>query len=371
MKIALVHDWFNEAGGAEKVVREILKCYPEADIYCLFDFFDDKKRGKYLNGKITTSSYIQHLPFTKKLYRFFFPLFPNAIEKLDLSKYDLIISSSYCVAKGIKKHPNQLHICYCHSPVRYAWDLKEDYLKAVRFPINRIVFSMFLNRLRKWDKEVSNRVDYFIANSQNVRDRIKHNYNSESVVIYPPVEIEKFSIQEDKSNYYFTVARLVNYKRIDLIIKAFKQLPHLQLQIAGYGPNMKRLLKLAPANVNLLGYIESSVLVNKIKSAKAFVAAANEDFGITIVEAQACGTPVIVPFLGGYKETVLDTTGMFYKEQSVESIVKAINEFEKQNKKYKSTDFINNVTKFNQQRFHEEIIKFVNEKYLNFINGKK
>ena len=371
MKVALVHDWFNEVGGAEKVVREILHCFPGADVYCLFDFFDQPMRDKFLAGKHTQNSFIQKLPFAKRFYRFYFPFFSSAIEKIDLSGYDLIISSSYCVAKGVKKHGKQLHICYCHSPVRYAWDLRDEYLQTFKEPISRSIFAFFINRLRAWDKRSSDRVDHFIANSKNVSNRIRQNYNRASTVIYPPVDVDKFSVQTEKGNYYFSVSRLVSYKKTELLVKAFRYFPHLRLQVAGDGPNKKRLMKMAPPNVEILGYISNEMLIQKIKSAKAFVAAANEDFGITIVEAQACGTPVIVPYLGGYKETVLPETGLFFEEQSLPSVLKAIETFEKEEKKYDPADFINNVRPFNTKRFHDEFRTFVNEKYAAFANGNQ
>lgn len=363
MKVAVVHDWFNEIGGAEKVLREILHCYPDADVYCLFDFFDDDQRKRYLHGKSTRHSYIQRIPFAKKLYRFFFPLFPDAIESLDLSGYDLILSSSYCVAKGIKKRPDQLHICYCHSPVRYAWDLKREYLKAVKEPVSRSIFSYFLNRLKRWDRSVNERVDHFIANSHNVSGRIRQNYHRASTVIYPPVDVQQFRIREQKQDYYLSVSRLVSYKKTELLVKAFAQFPQLQLLIAGDGPNRKRLQRIATPNVQILGYLPSDELREKIRSAKAFVAAANEDFGITIVEAQACGTPVIVPYLGGYRETVLETTGLFFEYQSVPAIVKAITTFEMQERKFNPADFAANVQPFNVQRFRDEYTNFVNSSY--------
>lgn len=371
MKVALVHDWFNEVGGAEKVVNEILHCFPDADVFCLFDFFDDTKRAKFLHNKKTTSSSIQSLPFAKRFYRFYFPLFPKAIEGLDLSAYDLILSSSYCVAKGIRKTNKQLHICYCHSPVRYAWDLKEEYLQTFKEPLSRNFFAYFVNKLKKWDFEVNNRVDYFIANSQNVRNRIKQNYLRESEVIYPPVDVAKFAIQTQKQNYYFSVSRLVSYKKTDLLVKAFKHFPHLKLQIAGDGPNRKKLLKMAPPNVEILGYVDSPTLISKIKNAKAFIAAANEDFGITIVEAQACGTPVIVPFLGGYKETVLPTTGLFFENQTLDDLIAAIEKFETNKQVYKSEDFEANVKPFNTGRFRESFTNFVLTKYADFKNAAR
>jgi hypothetical protein len=172
-KIALVHDWFNEAGGAEKVVREILHCYPDADIFCLFDYFDTKNRNEYLKGKKTHTSFIQYIPFARKIYRNLFPLFPYAIESLNLKDYDVIISSSSCVAKGVKRKPDQLHISYCHSPARYAWDLKEDYLRVTNTRFTKAVLSHFFDKLRRWDLKSSDRVDYFIANSNFVYERIQ------------------------------------------------------------------------------------------------------------------------------------------------------------------------------------------------------
>lgn len=369
MKVAVVHDWFNEIGGAEKVVKEILFCYPDAHVYCLFDFLDESKRRDYLNGKPTSRTFLQYIPFIKKFYRFLFPLFPFAIERIKLDNYDLIISSSYCVAKGIRKNKDQLHICYCHSPVRYAWDLKQEYLDAVKEPISKFIFSKLLNDLRRWDKKTAKRVDHFIANSKNVSSRIQQNYNREAEVIYPPVDIAKFEIETEKQNYYIAVSRLVSYKKTELLVKAFKEFPELKLKVAGDGPNRKKLLKLAGENVEMLGFVESKKLAEKIKNAKAFLAAANEDFGITIVEAQACGTPVIVPYLGGYKETVTPQTGLFFKDQSLDSIKNAIRQFESEDKKYDPKEFTNNVMHFKKERFHKEFSDFINKKYKEFKNA--
>ncbi len=369
MKVAIVHDWFNEEGGSEKVVKEIIACFPDADIFCLFDFFDNEKRTKYLAGKSTKTSFIQYIPFAKKFYRFLFPFFPRAIEGLDLSTYDLIISSSFCVSKGVLKSGKQLHICYCHSPVRYAWDLRNDYLNEVKGPFTKKVFNYFLDRLKKWDIESSKSVDFFIANSQNVKKRIRENYGREAIVIYPPVNINSFTYTADKKNYYFSISRLVAYKKTELIVRAFAKLPHLQLEVGGSGPKFKRLQRIATPNVTLLGYIDSQTKKTKIENAKAFIGAANEDFGITMVEAQSSGTPVIVPYMGGYIETVLETTGLFFKKQSVEDIVDAITTFEKQNKLYQPSDFRNNVERFNVSRFKNEFILFVNDRFSQFNNS--
>lgn len=366
MKVAVVHDWFNDIGGAEKVVREILLCYPDADVFSLIDFYDDTKRKKYLLGKKSKTSFLQRIPLSKKFYRFLFPLFPLAIESLNLTGYDLIISSSSSVAKGIRKNKSQLHICYCHSPVRYAWDLREDYLSVMNNKLSKVVFNYFLERLRKWDLISNESVDYFIANSINVKNRIKNNYNRESVVIYPPVDVNSFAVTTQKENYYFTVSRLVAYKKTEQIVKAFAKFPHLKLIVAGDGPNRKRLIKIASPNVQIIGFISTDELKQKIKNAKAFIANANEDFGITVVEAQSCGTPIIVPDLGGYKETVNEKVGQFFEKQTTEDIVKAIDLFETQNKQYLEQDFRENVKQFDNSRFQIELKGFVNETYLNF-----
>lgn len=368
MKIAVVHDWFNDIGGAEKVVREILVCYPDADVFSLIDFYDEPKREKYLLGKRAKTSFIQHIPFSKKFYRFLFPLFPLAIERLDLSAYDLIISSSSSVAKGIQKEETQLHICYCHSPVRYAWDLRQDYLSVMKNPVSKTIFNYFLNRLQKWDLKSNSRVDFFVANSMNVKNRIEKNYNREATVIYPPVDVSSFEITTKKENYYFTVSRLVAYKKTEQIVKAFSKFPHIKLIVAGDGPNRKKMNKIASPNVQILGYIPTDDLRKKIKNAKAFIANANEDFGITVVEAQSCGTPIIVPYMGGYKETVNECVGQFFEKQTVKDIEKAIELFETQKKVYHEADFIKNTTRFDKSRFRNEFTSFVDRTYKAFYN---
>lgn len=368
MKIAVVHDWFNDIGGAEKVVREILVCYPDADVFSLIDFYDEHKREKYLLGKRAKTSFIQCIPFSKKFYRFLFPLFPRAIESLDLSKYDLIISSSSSVAKGIQKTETQLHICYCHSPVRYAWDLRQDYLSVMKIPVSKTIFNYFLNRLQKWDLKSNSRVDFFVANSMNVKNRIEKNYNREATVIYPPVDVSSFEITTKKENYYFTVSRLVAYKKTEQIVKAFSKFPHIKLIVAGDGPNRKKMNKIASPNVQILGYIPTDDLRKKIKNAKAFIANANEDFGITVVEAQSCGTPIIVPYMGGYKETVNECVGQFFEKQTVKDIENAIELFETQKKVYHEADFIKNTTRFDKSRFRNEFTSFVDRTYKAFYN---
>lgn len=362
-KIALVHEWFNEPGGSEEVVREILHCFPDADVYCLFDFFNQKNRDIYLNGKKTHRSFIQHLPFAKRRYRNFFPLFPYAIERFDLRGYDLILSSSSCVAKGIRHRPGQLHISYCHSPARYVWDLQEDYVRAVQAGPAKAVLRYFFEKLKKWDLASNERVDHFIANSAFVSQRIKNFYGRESTVIYPPVDVTMKHGNLPRSNVYITVSRLVTYKNIDLIVEAFRRLPDLKLEVAGDGPLRKKIMKNLPPNITYLGYIDDATKHRKLSEAKAFVAAATEDFGISIVEAQSYCTPVIIPSVGGYKETVSQKTGVFFHEKTVEDMVATLRAFDADGRIFDPQDFENNIRPFCKERFRSEFKTFVEEKY--------
>ena len=370
MKIALVHDWFNEAGGAERVVKEILHCYPEADVYCLFDFFDQEHREEYLMGKCTRKSFIRLLPFVRKHYRALFPLFPMAISRLNLKAYDLILSSSSCVAKGVKRRKGQLHISYCHSPARYAWDLRDDYLRMARNPLSRALMAGLFNRLRRWDVRSSDRVDHFIANSRFVGQRIHDFFGRKSTVIYPPVDVSMKDTGQKHEDYYITVSRLVTYKNVDMIIEAFRLMPELRLELAGKGPLKKRILKNLPENVSYLGYIDEDTKVRKIAGAKAFVAAATEDIGISIVEAQSYGTPVIIPEIGGYKETVNKETGVFFKSKTIGDLVEAVRGFEQSKREFRRSDFEENIRPFSIDRFRKEYKAFVDERYAQHMAGK-
>ncbi|HOY30819.1 MAG TPA: glycosyltransferase [Bacteroidales bacterium] len=371
LKIALVHDWFNEAGGAEKVVKEILHCYPEADVFCLFDFFDQNNRDTYLHGKTSKTSFIQHIPFARRGYRNLFPLFPYAIESLDLKDYQVIISSSSCVAKGVKRQPGQLHISYCHSPARYAWDLKEDYLKVTNTGITKGILSYFFEKLRKWDFASCDRVDHFIANSSFVHDRIQRFFMRQSTVIYPPVNIGMKDQAGDRSESYITVSRLVTYKNIDLIVEAFRRMPELKLEIAGFGPMRRKIMKDLPPNVTYLGFIDEETKHRKMSRAKAFIAAATEDFGISVVEAQSYGTPVIVPFKGGYKETVNNDTGVFFNDQTPEDMVATIRAFHTGKRTFRYNDFEKNITRFSIERFRTEFKTFVDDKINRFFSERR
>ncbi len=362
MRVAVVHDWLVINGGAEKVTREILHCYPDADVFSLVDFLSEKDRAFILLGKGTKNSFIQELPWAKKHYRSYLPLFPAAIESLNLSGYDLIISSSYAVAKGVKKTDQQLHICYCHSPMRYAHDLYEHYLYETGLsPIKRLAAKLVLPVIRKWDIRVSSRVDFFIANSAFIKARIQRVYNRDSVVIHPPVDLSAFKFQKVKQDYYLCYGRQVPYKKTDEIIKAFEHLPHLQLKVAGGGPMVDSLKAKAPRNVEVLGELPFNELVTLVSGAKGLIVTAEEDFGITPLEAQATGTPVIALRKGGYLETVVEgETGLFFEKAKSQTICKAIESFESQS--FSAEDCRKNAERFGIEIFLTEFRTFVEDK---------
>ncbi|HGA0701181.1 TPA: glycosyltransferase family 4 protein [Bacillus cereus] len=369
MKIAIVHDWLVTYAGAEKVLEQMLEVFPEADLFSLVDFLDDKDRGFIKNKKVSTT-FVQKLPFAKKKYRNYLPLMPLAIEQLDLSKYDVILSSSHAVAKGVLTGPDQLHISYVHSPIRYAWDLQHQYLKEANLEkgLKGLLTKSILHKIRNWDYRTANGVDYFIGNSKFIGRRIWKVYRRESEVIYPPVDISAFTLHEQKEDFYITASRMVPYKKIDLIVEAFAHMPDKKLIVIGDGPDFDKIKAKAKSNVQLLGYQSFEVLKSHMQRAKAFVFAAEEDFGITPVEAQACGTPVITYGKGGATETVLDLnnekpTGLFFKEQAVESIVEKINEFEQSYDKFTPSNCRENAIRFSPERFREEIRSIVEEKY--------
>nr|WP_246000446.1 glycosyltransferase [Pontibacter diazotrophicus] len=320
---------------------------------------------QHIHHKKVTTTFIQKLPFAKKHYRNYLALMPLAIEQLDISAYDIILTSSHAVAKGVLTHANQLHICYCHSPIRYAWDLYHQYLKesGLSKGFKGFVAKIILHYIRNWDYTTANRVDYFIANSAYIGRRILKVYNKKATVIYPPVNVESFSFAPHKEEFYLTASRLVPYKKIDLIVEAFSQLPHKKLIVIGEGPDLKKIKSKATSNITLLGYQSFDVLNSHLQRAKAFVFAAEEDFGIAPVEAQACGTPVIAYGKGGVCETVIDgKTGILYKEQTVSSLIEAIHRFEAVSEAFNPIEIRENAARFSNKTFHEAIISFVESK---------
>ena len=338
MKYALVHEWLTPeaTGGSELVVAEILR-HQTADLYALIDF-ESSNPQSYLYQRQIGTTFLQNFPGARQGVQKYLPFLPLAIEQLDLRQYDVILSSSHIVAKGVLTTPEQLHVCYCHTPMRFAWDLTFDYLKYS--PMGKglagLLTRYLLHRLRLWDVVSANRVDYFISNSKHTARRIWRCYRRKATVIYPPVNIERFQFQPKKEDFYLTVTRLVGYKQVELIVHAFNQL-HLPLVIIGSGPKLERIQHLARSNIKVMGEQPDAVVEHYMQRAKAFVYAACEDFGIALVEAQACGTPVIAYKKGGALETVIDIyqhpdkgTGVFFFPQTPEALVEAIKAFTEQ-----------------------------------------
>jgi glycosyltransferase involved in cell wall biosynthesis len=372
-KIAIVHEWLVNYAGSEKVVESFTNIWNDADVYTLVDFLDDDLRSIILKGKHAHTSFIQHLPYAKRQHRKYLPLFPKAIESFSLRKYKLIISSSHAVAKGANKRKNQLHISYCHSPMRYAWDEADYYLKEANLVsgFKGFVAQYVLKYLRRWDVKSAKNVDYFIANSNHIAKKIKRIYNRNADVIYPPVDTQKFSLVTPKEDYYITASRLVPYKRIDLIVDAFAKMLDKRLVVIGSGPEKEKIIAKATPNIDVIGYQDFESLKSYMEKAKAFVFAAEEDFGIIVVEAMACGTPVIAGNYGGTAESVIDgVTGILFPEQTVDSIVEAVKRFDviSHSMNYKEIRF--HSEKFSRQTFEHNIKDYVNEKLKDFQRNK-
>jgi glycosyltransferase involved in cell wall biosynthesis len=363
MKIALIQDWLTEQGGAEKVFATLYEIYPDADVYTLV-YNDEVLEKLNIPKHKVAASFIHKLPFAGKKYRNYLPLFTKAIENFDLSDYDLIISSSSCVAKGVLTSAKQTHICYCHSPVRYGWDLYFQYLNSSglnKMNLKSLYVKSVLHKLRIWDIISSGRVDYFISNSNHIKQRILKTYGREAVTIYPPVFTDEFSVNRSKGDYYFTCSRLVPYKKVDLIVEAFANMPDKKLVVIGTGPDTDKIKRLKTENIELLGYQPFTILKEYMEKAKAFVFAAEEDFGIVAVESQACGTPVIAFGMGGSLETVKNNeTGLFFYEQTAEAIIEAVTSFE--NLHFDHDAIRKHAEQFSKERFKQEIKNFVFEK---------
>lgn len=363
MKQALVHDWYYVSGGAEKVIHSFNNIWDDLDHFALVDFLNDNDRDFILKGKSATTSFIQKLPTARTNHRKFLQLFPLAVEQFDLREYDFILSSSASVAKGVLLNQNQLHISYCHSPMRYAWDLYHQYLEDSKLNkgIKGAYAKWVLHKMRNWDFINTQRVDHLIANSNYISKRIKKVYGRDSTVIYPPVDVDQFKLNKNKEDFYFTASRMVPYKKIQLIVEAFNKCPNKKLIVAGDGPDLKKIKSIAKSNISFLGFISNDSLKKHIQSAKAFVFAAEEDFGIIPVEAQACGTPVIAYGKGGTEETVIHKeTGVLFKEQSIKSILDAISYFETLS--FSNEKIREHAEKFSKDRFEKEMYDFVNHK---------
>ena len=366
-KYALVHEWLTPkaTGGSELVVKEILK-YINGDLYALIDFESANPQSYLYKRKIGTT-FLQHFPLARNGVQKYLPFLPLAIEQLDLREYDIILSSSHAVAKGVLTSPHQLHICYCHTPMRYAWDLTFDYLNnsSMGKGITGIFTKYLLHRLRQWDVISANRVDYFIANSKHIAKRIWRCYRRQAKVIYPPVDTARFTFQPDKEEFYVTVSRLVSYKKVALIVEAFNQLKK-PLVIIGDGPELNKIRELANSNIQVLGFQPDRLVEKYMAKAKAFVYAACEDFGIVLVEAQACGTPVIAYRGGGASEIVRDIreypetgTGLLFDRQQPEYLVEAVKTFNKLESQLNLQNCCLQADKFSPTIFKKSYLNFL------------
>ncbi|HQT59647.1 MULTISPECIES: glycosyltransferase [unclassified Acidiphilium] len=335
MKIAIVHEWLEHYAGSERVLEELLKCYPQADIFAVVDFLADDDR-LFLGGRPVTTSFIQKLPLARKHFRNYLQLMPLAIEQFDLTGYDLVISSNHAVAKGVLTGPKQVHVCYMHSPIRYAWDLQSQYLResGLTQGVKSLYVRWLLHRIRIWDAMAANGVDCFLANSSYIARRIQKTYRRDAEVVPPPVAVERFVPGDGPRSGYLVASRFVPYKRIELIAEAFRELPDCPLTIVGAGtnePQVRRAAAGAP-NITLRPPVSHAELVSLMQSAKAMVFAAEEDFGITMVEAQACGTPVIAFAEGGARDIFPQhsaaPTGVLFGTQTKDAIVSAVRRFE-------------------------------------------
>jgi len=354
LKIAIVCDWLTVFAGAERVIYEMHQLFPNAPIYTTV--YDPKGCPQFAKAEIHES--FKFFPFAKKAHRLMLPFMPRAFESMDLSSYDLVISSCHSASKGIITPVQTLHVCYCHSPMRYVWDQSHSYVKQFKgFALFGFLYRPILHNIRMWDRVASARVDKFLANSAYVGERISKYYKRESTVLYPPVDIQYFTVSESHEDYYLAVGRLIPYKRFDLIIDACNSLGKT-LKIVGTGPELRALKKRAGKTVEFLGKISDEELKIVYGKAKAFIFPQREDFGITALEAMASGTPVIAYKSGGALETVLDgESGLFFDEQTVESLCDAISRFEKTDFDPKTVALT--TEKFASARFKSELRHFL------------
>lgn len=367
MKVALIHDHLAQDGGAEKVLKAFSDMFPEAPIYTLL--YEKKHADKYFKNRRIETSIIQRLPGGIKHYQWYLPFMPMAVEFYDLKEFDLVISDASAFAKGVITSPDTLHICYCHTPTRYLWSDTHQYINELKYnKYFKKIISLVLNYIRVWDRAAADRVDIFIANSKAVQRRIKKYYKANSHVIYPPVAIDKFRITENLENYFLIGGRLAPYKRVDMVIEAFKKLDK-KLKIFGDGVDLERLKVIAAGskNIEFLGRVNDEEKTELYRKCQAFINPQEEDFGITVVEAMASGRPVVAYKKGGAMETVIEgKTGIFFKEQTAESLVEAINQFKSED--FSPNEIREHAKQFSAERFKREIGYFIQSEFEKFKN---
>lgn len=371
-RVALVADWLVTYAGSERVLEQMLQALPQAELYAIVDFLKGGDRA-CLQGRAVTTSFLQNLPFAQRHYQKYLPMMPLAAEQHDVSAYDVVVSSSHAVAKGVLTGPDQLHISYVHSPIRYAWDLQHQYLREAGLTrgLKAWLARLILHYIRLWDVRTAPGVDHFIANSQFIARRIRKVYGRDADVIYPPVDVDAFQLQERKGSYYLAASRMVPYKRMDLIVEAFAMMPDRRLVVVGDGPELAKVKAKAAPNIEILGYQPFSELKKLMQEARAFVFAAEEDFGIAPVEAQACGTPVLAYGKGGARETVVDgQTGLFFPTQTVAALQEVVSRFEASVDRFAPDRCRANAVRFSVPRFRQEFGSYVADKWARFQSAR-
>lgn len=373
LNVALVHDWLTGMRGGEKVLEILCEIFPEADLFTLLH--NPGSVSPQIENRRIVTSFIDKLPLKTNRYRYYLPLFPTAVELFDFKAYDLIISTSHCVVKGIRTPPHALHISYLHTPMRYVWDMYEEYFGADKIGrLQRAMIPYFANYLRMWDVTSANRVDHFIANSAHVARRIWKYYRREAEVIYPPVDTGEFPVSHTSADYYLILSALVPYKKIDLAVRAFNQTGQ-PLYIVGSGPEKQKLAKIAAGNIRFFDWVSDAELREYAANCRALIFPGEEDFGIVPVEVQSCGKPVIAYARGGALETVIGhdgsnekrCSGVFFREQTAESLLGALAQFERLTW---DADFIAaHAAKFNRERFREAIAQFITDKATKFFRS--
>jgi len=361
-RIALVHDWLNGMRGGEKCLEVFCELFPQADLFTLFH--EKETVSARIESMPIRTSYIQKMPFSlRRRYPYYLPVFPLAIRQFDLKGYDLIISSSHCVAKGVRHGTQTCHLSYIHAPMRYVWDAFDTYFGREQTPrILRIGARTVRPFLKHWDRRSSRRVDSFLCNGRNVRRKIRSYYGRDARVIHPPVDLDRFRPGKDKEDYYLMVGAIVPNKRVDLAVKAFNQ-SGLPLRIVGCGWDETYCRSIAASNVEFLGYVEDEQLAGIYQRARAFVFPGIDDFGITPLEAQACGTPVIAYAKGGALETVKEKTGIFFHEHTESALVDAVLNMESNWERFRTEDLTENVQRFGRERFKREVADAVGQAY--------
>ena len=365
-RIAVVHEWLLDFAGSERVLRDILEIVPQADLFALVDQPDEELMTA-IPRRAKATSFLQRLPRPRRWLRYYVPLMPLAVGQLDVSAYDIVVSSSHAVAKGVITGPRQFHLSYVHTPMRYAWDLQHEYLRAAGLERGPMGWAarLALHRLRQWDVRSANGVDVFLANSAHVAGRIRKAYRREAEILYPPVDVSGFPLQDEKEDFYLTVSRLEAYKRVDLLVEAFARRHDRRLVVIGDGPELRRLRSRAPPNVEFLGRLPTAGVREHMQRARAFLFAGIEDFGIVMAEAQACGTPVIAFAVGGAAEIVRaepspQPTGVLFAEQSAEALLDAVRRFELDPGRFAPSSCRENALRFDRARFRrrfEELLR--------------